>query len=119
LRPATSRSVYTIRPLHTSEFEFGDNNAAAPIGFTVDELKQKAVQEGWVGMRVDLWNQGENEKGLLVKVQHWWRLEEEISGDGRAMDESESRGWRQCLHDIMYLGPKDGTEGDEGVEVLE
>jgi hypothetical protein len=118
LKPARSRSVYTIRPLHTSEFDFGTDDITAPIGFIVEELKQKAAQEGWVGMRVDLWNQDEDRKGLLVKVQYWWRLEE-ISGDGRVMDEFASRGWRQCLHDIMYLGPKDGTEGEEGVEVLE
>ena len=67
-------------------------------------------------MRVDLWDEGGEEDGLLVKVQYWWRFEEipeHERGDEQAM------GWRQCLHDIMYLGPKDGTEGEDGLEVLE
>ncbi|EHK20849.1 uncharacterized protein TRIVIDRAFT_202469 [Trichoderma virens Gv29-8] len=105
----SKKGYYTIRPLREDEFEFGTDEHVAPAGFaTVGELKQKAKAEGWVGMRVDLWDEEEGKEGfegtLLVKVQYWWRKEED--------------GWIQILHDIMYLGPRDGTEGSEG-EVLE
>lgn len=112
------RSVYTIRPLHPSEHEFGSNTITAPVGFKPTALQTKAKDEGWIGMRVDLWSEGGTGSSLLVKVQYWWRREpvkpgEEIQGD------SHGFGWRQCLHDIMYLGPKDGSEGEEGLQVLE
>lgn len=111
------RNLYTIRPLSPSEFEFGTDEITAPIGSTVEQLKKKAVDEKWVGMRVDLWDEG-TEGGLLVKVQYWWRFEEILDGE-RVMDEKQAMGWRQCLHDIMYLGPKDGTQGAETLEVRE
>jgi hypothetical protein len=106
-----SKGFYTIRSLDDGEFEFGTDEVVQEAGFgSTAELKQKAEGEGWVGMRVDLWNdEGVDDdgarKGLLVKVQYWWRKEE-----GK---------WTQCFHDIMYLGARDGTEGTEGAEVLE
>jgi hypothetical protein len=113
-----SRDVYTIRPLHASEHEFSVNTITAPVGLTPAQLLQKSKDEAWIGMRVDLWTDGAADEGLLVKVQYWWRKEavkpeEQIEGDER------EEGWRQCLHDIMYLGPKDGSEGEEGLEVME
>jgi hypothetical protein len=116
-KPAKSRGVYTIRPLHPHEHEFGADEITTPIGLTVEVLKKRAVQESWVGMRVDLWDEGEG-NGLLVKVQYWFRLED-IPAHERVMEKDQVMGWRQCLHDIMYLGPKDGTEGEEGLGVLE
>ncbi|RMZ72647.1 monocarboxylate permease [Pyrenophora seminiperda CCB06] len=114
---AKDRSLYTIRPLSPSEFEFGSNEITTAIGLTVEQLKQKAIDEQWVGMRVDLWGEG-TKSGLLVKVQYWWRFEEIADGE-RVMDEKQAMGWRQCLHDIMYLGPEDGTQGVETTEVNE
>ncbi|KAK3984546.1 hypothetical protein QBC44DRAFT_336860 [Cladorrhinum sp. PSN332] len=96
----------TARPLRDDEFGFGTDEAVtAPVGLTITELKEKARKEGWVGLRVDLWFYDEEQPekdGLLVKVQYWWRKE----GDE----------WFQILHDIMYMGPLDGTQGTEGDE---
>ncbi|KAJ4368345.1 hypothetical protein N0V83_006701 [Neocucurbitaria cava] len=112
------RGLYTIRPLQPSEFEFSTNDVTAPVGLTAQELQHKSEQEGWFGMRVDLWDEGGNEEGLLVKVQYWWRLED-VPQNERMEGEAPGRVWRQCLHDIMYLGRKDGTEGAHGQEILE
>jgi hypothetical protein len=111
------RGVYTIRPLRPSEMEFGTENVTRPIGMTPDEVKQKAQEEGWSGMRVNLWDEG-GEGGLLVRVQYWWRLEK-VSDEELMANDQQGKSWRQCLHDIMYLGPKYGTEIAEGLEILE
>ncbi len=116
-KPTKSKSVYTIRALAPSEFEFGSDDIVAPIRLTTVQLKSKAVQEKWIGMRVNLWEEGV-EQGLLVKVQYWWRLEE-ILGHKRIRGELPGTGWRQCLHDIIFLGPKNGTENEDGLDVLE
>lgn len=102
-----SLPFYTIHPIAIPSASFGTPESCLAINRTPSQLQQQAKDEGWIGMRVDLWD--ERDDGLLVKVQYWWR--EEYEGDGKV--------WRQCLHDIMYLGPRDGTEGDEGMEVLE
>jgi hypothetical protein len=113
-KPVEGRSVYTIRPLQCSEFDFGSDDIIAPIDLTVEQLKSKAVHEKWIGMRVNMWDEGGGD--LLVKVQYWWRLE------GNAKREQGGdlpvTSWRQCLHDIMFLGPKNGTENEEGLEIL-
>ncbi|KDN67973.1 hypothetical protein CSUB01_08121 [Colletotrichum sublineola] len=104
------KGFYTIRPLRDDEYEFGTDEHVAPAGFgAAEEVRSKALREGWVGMRVDLWDevaegQAEQENSLLVKVQYWWRKEDDI--------------WIQIFHDIMYMGPRDGTEGLDG-EILE
>ncbi|KAK2043419.1 hypothetical protein LZ31DRAFT_498965 [Colletotrichum somersetense] len=104
------KSFYTIRPLRDDEFEFGTEEQVAAAGFaSVEEVRDKALREGWAGMRVDLWDdlkEGQEgwENSLLVKVQYWWR--------------KENDGWIQIFHDIMYMGPRDGTEGLDG-EILE
>lgn len=108
-------SYYTIRPLRDDEAEFGADDVVRPAGFaSAAEAERLAQAQGWVGMRVDLWDDdggpgGEKEEeagreggGIMVKVQYWWRRE---GDDGQ---------WLQILHDIMYLGPRDGTEGSEG-----
>ncbi|KAH8724918.1 hypothetical protein GQ44DRAFT_682411 [Phaeosphaeriaceae sp. PMI808] len=110
--------VYTIRPLHPTEVEFGSSSATSALNCTPAQLLQKVNDESWVGMRVDLWDKGPSSKGLLVKVQYWWRKETIESGEEMDGD-AEGLGWRQCLHDIMYLGPKDGSEGSEGLPLLE
>lgn len=112
------RDAYTIRALNPSEFEFGKPEHTAPVGLTVEELEELARREEWIGMRVDLWQERGQENSLLVKVQYWWRREK-VPEDEQIEGESGGFGWRQCLHDIMYLGPKDGTEGEEGLEVRE
>ena len=116
-RSTKSKSVYTIRALHPSEYNFGTDETCAPIGSTPEQLQEKAVKEEWAGMRVDLWGTG-RDSDLLVKVQYWWRSEE-IPAHEKMTDNTQKMGWRQCLHDIMYLGPKDGTEGTGEVEILE
>ncbi|KAK1997785.1 hypothetical protein LX36DRAFT_691169 [Colletotrichum falcatum] len=104
------KGLYTIRPLRDDEYEFGTDEQVAPAGFTsAAEVRSKALAEGWVGMRVDLWDESaegqlEQEDSILVKVQYWWR--------------KENGAWIQTLHDIMYMGLRDGTEGSEG-EILE
>ncbi|KAK3343691.1 hypothetical protein B0T25DRAFT_521793 [Lasiosphaeria hispida] len=92
----------TIRPLTEDEFFFESDEVTAPTGFTAAQLKQRAEAEGWVGMRVDLWVDADKE-GMLVKVKYWWK--------------KQGEGWVQALHDITYMGPRDGTEGTDG-EIL-
>ncbi|KAG8167345.1 hypothetical protein KVR01_003034 [Diaporthe batatas] len=101
------KSFYTIRPLTEGEEEFGNDESAILAGFdSASSIKLLAENEGWVGMRVDLWDDegtgSEGEAlGILVKVQYWWK--EGLPGE-----------WSQILHDIMYLGSRDGTEGTQG-----
>ncbi|KAF2828967.1 hypothetical protein CC86DRAFT_345399 [Ophiobolus disseminans] len=118
--PPKDSGVYTIRPLHPTEAtDFSLSTITSSIHLTPLQLLQKSRDEGWIGMRVDLWDEGAaTNDSLLVKVQYWWRKEEIQVGEEMEGDEN-GEGWRQCLHDIMYLGPKDGTEGEEGLEVRE
>lgn len=110
----TKKSFATIRPLRPEEFEFGTDEQVQPAGFpTAEELKKHALNNGWVGMRVDLWDEEEGEKtedgqpqGTLIKVQYWW-------GKQKKEDGTEDN-WMQVFHDIMYIGPLDGTQGKEG-----
>lgn len=77
---------YNIRLVKAHEFEFGSNEQVAPAGYTSsDDIKTQAVNEGWIGMRVDMWD----DSGLLVKVNYWWR--------------KEGNGWLQILHDILSI----------------
>ncbi|KAF5499051.1 MFS transporter asaE [Colletotrichum fructicola] len=104
-----SKGYYTIRPLTDTEFEFGTDEHVSPAGFaSAEDVKAKARSEGWVGMRVDLWDEPvdaiDKDDSLMVKVQYWWRREE--------------NGWLQIFHDIIYLGSKDGSQGSGG-EILE
>jgi len=114
------RGVYTIRPLTSAEAsDFSTQEVTAEIVLSPEELARKAREEGWVGMRVDLWDEGVPIEGsLLVKVQYWWRWEDVAVGEGLEGDE-EGMGWRQCLHDVVYIGERDGSEGEEGLEVRE
>ncbi|KAJ9143146.1 hypothetical protein NKR19_g6997 [Coniochaeta hoffmannii] len=98
-----TESGCTFRPLKRGEFEFASDEVVSAIGSTPSDLKQKAEKEGWIGTRVDMWFPMGEGKEMLVKVQYWWRKE----GDE----------WVQILHDIMYMGPRDGTEGTEGERV--
>lgn len=72
-----------------------------PAGFSsIEQVKQTAMAEGWVGVMVDLWDEGGVHRDgmigvLLVKVQCWWT--------------EENDGWLQTLHGTMYLGQRDGT----------
>ncbi|KAF6806044.1 MFS monocarboxylate [Colletotrichum sojae] len=90
------KGCYTIRPLKSEEFEFGTDEHVLPAGFDSSEkAREKVDEEGWVGMRVDLWSELVDEKvqeddSLLVKVQYWWRKE-----DGE---------WTQIFHDIIQGG---------------
>lgn len=108
-----SRLWYSIRPIPVSCSSFGTKEGCAAVSTTPEELYRQAEEEGWVGVRVDLWD--ESEEGVLVKVQYWWR--EEDVGKGEDVDgdkDGKGKGWRQCLHDILYLGVGDGSEGIEG-----
>lgn len=88
----SSRSRYTIRPLTLpTELEFGNPEVAKPIGFTPEDLVEKARNEGWVGMRVDLWDEGD-EEGLYVKVNYWWQKEGTQMGEETVGDVS-GKGW--------------------------
>ncbi|KIH93778.1 hypothetical protein SPBR_04476 [Sporothrix brasiliensis 5110] len=106
------KSFATIRPLRPEEFDFGNDELVQHAGFaTVDDLKRHAEQRGWVGMHVDLWEEEEDgektadglSQGTLIKVQYWWaRDQSKDAADGD---------WIQVFHDIMYIGPLDGTQG--------
>ncbi|KAF3038908.1 hypothetical protein E8E11_006679 [Didymella keratinophila] len=50
-------AYYTIRPLQPSEHIFGSELATSAIGHTPATLKMKAEAEGWIGMRVDMWDE--------------------------------------------------------------
>lgn len=113
----TKKSFATIRPLLPEEFEFGTDEQVQPAGFaTAEALKKHALNQNWVGMRVDLWDEedekdgektaGGQPQGTLVKVQYWWGKEKREDG--------ADHDWMQVLHDIMYIGPLDGTQGKEG-----
>ncbi|KAI5458842.1 hypothetical protein BGZ63DRAFT_392150 [Mariannaea sp. PMI_226] len=108
-------SCYTVRPLAKSETEeFGSSAVVAPAGYSsVEELRLKAKSEKWVGLRVNMWTDDGFGKGLLVKVKYWWRLE------GAGGDGSDDGVWKQILHDILYLGPRNGTEESEGGILVE
>ncbi|KAF5702593.1 hypothetical protein FMUND_13407 [Fusarium mundagurra] len=107
ISPRSVKSFYTMRPLLTSEKEdFATVEELAPAGFTsLEEVRDKAKSEKWEGLRVNIWTQDNKGRGILVKVQYWWRVE-----DGE---------WKQILHDIMFLGPVDGTERDGGGILVE
>lgn len=113
----SSQSRYTIRPLRLpAELEFGSTEVTKSVGSTPEELVKRAEEEAWVGMRVDLWDEGD-EGGLCVKVNYWWR-EEEIRAGEEMVGDGGGKGWRQCFHDILYLGGREGWK-PEGGEVLE
>ncbi|KAF5005566.1 hypothetical protein FDECE_7973 [Fusarium decemcellulare] len=100
---APRKSYYTIRALGASEFDFGADEIVQPAGFaSTAEVEQRARKEGWVGTRVDICDQttGEGSYGFLVKMRYWWKR--------------ENGSWVQILHDIMYMGPFDGSEGTDG-----
>ncbi|KAH8896222.1 hypothetical protein GQ53DRAFT_743523 [Thozetella sp. PMI_491] len=105
---ADTKNYYTIRPLASAEWEFETDDITSAIGLTSAQLKEKAQREQWVGMRVDIWgDEGHVDgklQGLAIKVHYWWRQEGEE--------------WLQILHDILYIGPRDGTEG-AGAELRE
>ncbi|KAH7395281.1 hypothetical protein DE146DRAFT_598572, partial [Phaeosphaeria sp. MPI-PUGE-AT-0046c] len=101
-----SQSRYTIRPLNLpAELEFGSPEVTKPIGYAPEELVELAKKEGWVGMRVDLWDEGG--EGLCVKVNYWWR-EEDVRRGEEMVEDVGGKGWRQCFHDIVYLGGREG-----------
>jgi hypothetical protein len=110
--------VYTIRQIVPSDHAWDmSDTVISSIDLTPTALETKAKDEDWIGMRVDLWDDAPSKGTLLVKVNYWWRWEavqegEEMEGD------TCGYGWRQCLHDIVYLGPKDGTEREDGMEML-
>lgn len=97
---ADAESGCTIRPLRPDEVEFETDDVVAPVGKTSDELRQQAEKEGWVGTRVEMWFPVPDGSQMLCKVHYWWR--------------KEGNEWMQVLHDIMYMGPRDGSEGMEG-----
>lgn len=77
---------YSIRLAKAHEFEFGLDEHVIPAGFSSSrDLKEQAVNEGWIGMNVDMFN----DSGFKVKVHYWWRKE----GDQ----------WLQILHDIQKM----------------
>lgn len=98
------KSPYTIRPLNSQEaVDFATDDIVAPAGTTSAALRSRADAEEWQRMRVDVWDS--HPKALLVKVQYWWRVK---GGE-----------WLQILHDILYIGPRDGTEGSSRDKILE
>lgn len=85
--------------IRDDEIEFASDYITNPAGFKASGLKKKAKNERWEGMRIDLWFDDGFNKCVLVKVKYWWRKE---GGE-----------WLQILHDIMYMGPRDGSEGSD------
>ena len=70
------KSFASIRPLRPNEFEFGTDEQVQPAGFTTaDDLKKHATEHGWVGMRVNLWDEVDSTvdgKAQGTLVQYWW-----------------------------------------------
>ncbi|EPS43106.1 hypothetical protein H072_2852 [Dactylellina haptotyla CBS 200.50] len=73
-----------------------------------EEFRDRVEREGWEGRRVVMWDPKGAGKGItdvagggrrVVVVNYWWR-KERVPEDG---DDEEGR-WRQCLHDILYIG---------------
>ncbi|KAH7313778.1 hypothetical protein B0I35DRAFT_410731 [Stachybotrys elegans] len=95
----THKGIFTMRPLTEEERrDFGSEEYLGPAGFTsVEEVREQAAREGWVGMRVDLWDDDGRDTGMMVKVQYWWRREDGV--------------WLQILHDILSIGSVDGSQG--------
>ncbi|KAL4731482.1 hypothetical protein ACLX1H_000450 [Fusarium chlamydosporum] len=112
VNPGPPKSFYSMRQLSGSETDdFGTAKELNPAGFSsVDEVRAKSKEEKWAGLRVNMWTDDGTERGLLVKVHYWWRMEPLGSENGT---------WKQIFHDILYLGPKDGSEKDGGGEVVE
>ncbi|KIW73119.1 hypothetical protein PV04_01262 [Phialophora macrospora] len=111
VKALTGKSYYSIRPLNPAEeSEILAENVVAPLGMTPFQLDELRRTQNWIGMRVDLWedNGDGGGAGRLIKVKYWWR-KENVDGEQK---------WLQCLHDIMSIGERDGSEGREA-EVLE
>jgi hypothetical protein len=70
-------------------------------GTLPEATRKQALEEGWKGLYVVL--EDAKSDGRIVKVRYWFRIEE-----GR---------WVQCLHDLLWVGPKDGKV-DENVEAV-
>jgi hypothetical protein len=107
----TGKSYYSIRPLKPAEeSEILAEDVVTPLGMTPSQLDELRRTENWIGMRVDLWEDSDDGDGAgrLIKVKYWWR-EENVDGEKK---------WLQCLHDIMSIGERDGSEGKEA-EALE
>ncbi|KAF4994626.1 hypothetical protein FGRMN_5671 [Fusarium graminum] len=71
------RSFYTMRPLTDAEAsDFGTIKVLEPAGLSsLEEVKARAKAEDWAGLRVNMWTQDGRSRGILVKVQYWWRKE--------------------------------------------
>ncbi|KAJ9608985.1 hypothetical protein H2200_006756 [Cladophialophora chaetospira] len=109
VKALSGKNYYSIRPLESDEeSEIPAEDVVAPLGMTPAQLNEMRQKEDWVGMRVDLWDDDSDGKGPLIRVKYWWR-KENVNGEEE---------WLQCLHDIMSIGERDGTEG-EGGQVLE
>ncbi|CAK7233553.1 hypothetical protein SBRCBS47491_008651 [Sporothrix bragantina] len=98
------KSFATIRSLSPEECTFACGDACVQAaGFdSATALHDYAVKNNWVGLRVDMWDvdEADNTKGSLIKVQYWWAF--------------RFGQWTQVLHDILYIGPLDGTQGEGG-----
>jgi hypothetical protein len=98
------RNYYSIRPLSVAESEeVLEEDVTEPLGISPEELKQTKIKEGWVGMRVDLWDEQDDGCFRFIEVKYWWRKEE---GE-----------WTQCLHDIMSIDTREALpEGDDLID---
>ncbi|KPM44564.1 hypothetical protein AK830_g2036 [Neonectria ditissima] len=101
---APRTGYYTVLPLTDDEAQdFGTEKYVRPAGFaSVAEVQSRAKAENWAGIKVDMWDDDGRDRGLLVRAKYWWKRDE-VAGE-----------WRQVLHDILYLGVRDGTEGAGG-----
>lgn len=49
--------------------DFGTMEELEPAGFkSVEEVSKKARDENWEGLRVDMWTDDGDKRGILVKV---------------------------------------------------
>lgn len=75
-----------------------------------EEFQERRKEENWEGRRVVMWDAVGEEidgKRRVIVVNYWWK-KEKVPEDG---DEDEV--WKQCLHDIIWIG-KEG-EWPEGL----
>ncbi|KAI9166525.1 monocarboxylate permease-like protein [Paramyrothecium foliicola] len=104
-RSKTTKYFYTVRPLDPREHEFGrEPSVVLPAGFEhTGELRRKAIEEGWRGLRVDTWfhdTASSLRSNLSMRMRYWWRLER-----GRP---------KIIMRQYLYIGRRDGNEGTEG-----
>ena len=120
---ANTKSYYGIEPgpdVMAGLYGMEDGFVRRAAFASVSALVEQAEREGWVSMSVVMWSDTGKEdegvtgveRGLMVKVDYWWRREKDEDEQGEGNSDGTEEKWLQILHHITYLGPRDGSERD-------